>query len=92
MMGMLFFTLAIHQYVIKVDNNELANEGLEDLVHKPHKSTWCICQPEWHHKPLIETSFGFEGRLPLISFIDPDLIIATSKINLRKYGGSMKLI
>ena len=74
---MLFLTSTIHQDVIKVDNNKFTNEMLEDLVHEPHKGAWCIGQSEWHHKPFIKASFGFEGGLPFIPLKYPNLIITT---------------
>jgi len=39
--------------VIKIYHNKTANEREEIPVHHPHKSTWGIRQPEWHHQPLI---------------------------------------
>jgi len=92
MLGVLFFSTAIHQYVVKVHNDIPPNERLKNLVHKPHKCAWCISQTKGHNKPLIETALGFESRLPFFSLIDANLVIATSKINLREDSGSMKLI
>ena len=88
-MTVLFLIPAIHQDVVKVHNHTLANDALKCVIHKSHKGAWCISQTKGHHKPLIESSFGFESHVPFIFLIDPNLITATSKINLKKDGGSM---
>jgi len=86
---MLLIGLAIDQDIIKVNNNTSSNEGLENLVHESHKSASGISKPEWHHKPLVQTSFSLKGGFLFITFKNVNLIIATSKINLRKDSGSV---
>ena len=78
------FILATYQDIIKVDHHELANEWFEYLVHQMHESAGCISEAEWHHKPFIQASCGLKGCFPFIPFIDSNLILATSKINLRE--------
>ena len=40
--GVLFFGFAIYKYIIKINNQKLANKGLEHLCHKPHKGTGAL--------------------------------------------------
>jgi len=81
------FILVIYQPIVKVDYHELANEWFEHLVHRIHESARYINETKWHHQPFIQESFGLEGCFTFIPFIDSNLIIATSKINLRKESG-----
>jgi len=57
---MLFLTLTIHQDVIKVHHHTLADEGLKNMIHKPHEGVWCISRTTWYYKPLIKASFGLK--------------------------------
>jgi len=84
---MLFFTLAIHQNLIKKFHHILADEALKNMIQKLHESVWCVNQTKKHYEPLIKASFGFKSHFPLISLIDQNLVVATSKINLRKDSG-----
>ena len=86
---MLHFSLTIDEDVIKVDHHEISKEGLEDLIHQTHESAWGVGEAEWHNQPFIESPFSLKSRFPFISLMDPDLIIATSKLNLREDRGSM---
>jgi len=90
--GVLLLISAIHKYVIKVYNDKLAYDWPRNLIHKPYEGVRCISQAKWHDQPLIEAAFSLECRLPFVPFKDPDFLVATSKINLRKDGGSMKFI
>jgi hypothetical protein len=61
-------------------------------MHESHKSARCISETKRHHLPFIEASLGFECSLPLITFLDSDLMVSTYEINLGKDLRAMKLI
>ena len=89
---MILLTSVIDEPIFKIDNNKSANHRFEYFVHQSYEGVRCISQAKWHDQPLIEAAFSLECRLPFVPFKDPDFLVATSKINLRKDGGSMKFI
>ena len=79
---------AINKYIIKI-HHKLSNEWLQNLIHQTHKCAWCIWQTKRHHSPFIKPKFSFESCLtcfPLITFPDPNLLMATFKINFRNFA------
>jgi len=82
----------MHKNVIKVHNGKLSYDRPKHLIHKSHEGARCISQTKRHDKPPIKATLGFKSRLPLIPLKDSNLVIATSKINLRKDGASTKFI
>ena len=89
---MVLLILATPKNVIKVHSDKLSYDQPEHLIHKSHEGARCIGQSKRRDQPLIKAAFGFKSRLPLIPLKDSDLVIATSRINLRKDGASMKFI
>ena len=85
MVLVLLFTLTIDQNVIKIENHKPTNVRPKHLVHKPHESARGVRKAEWHHNPLIQTPFGLECGLPLISLSKADLIVATSQVQFREH-------
>jgi len=47
--SMFLFISAIDKYVIKVNNNKLAYNQLEQLIHEPNEHTSCISQAKRHN-------------------------------------------
>jgi hypothetical protein len=92
MLFMLFLALRIDQDVINEDHDKLVHLCHEYRVHHIHEVCGDIGQPERHHQLLIKTISGGESSLGDIFFMDLDLMITRSKINLRKYLCSYHLI
>jgi hypothetical protein len=92
MLQMLVLRRTVHQYVIKINNHKMTNEGTKNLIHQGHECARCIRQPERHHLPFVEAISSFEGGLPFISGSDPDLMIPTPQVNLGKDCCSMQLV
>lgn len=46
---MLLFIMAINKDVIKVDDDKLSNEVLEDLVHNMHEGAGSVRETKWHY-------------------------------------------
>lgn len=70
-------TVAVNKNVIEVDDNKLFDEGLEDLMHDTLEGARCIGEAKRHHQPLVQSFLGLKGRLPLISWSNTNLMIAT---------------
>ena len=71
MPGMLLWTLAEIQNVIKVDQHKLANPVPENTVHGSLESCWCIGQTKTEHSELKMPKRGSEcsfGHILIIQF------------------------
>jgi len=49
-------------------------------------------RPKRYNQSLIQTSFGFEGSLPLITLSDPDLVVISPQIYFRENFRPTELI
>ena len=56
----------------------------KDSVHHCLESGWRICQAKEHDSRLKESLISDESGLPLVSIIDPDVIISPSNIEFGK--------
>ena len=67
--------------VVQVNNNlSLIDELPEDLVHRPWEGGRRVAEAEEHDGGLKQAPVGSEGGLPLIPFLDPDVVVAPSNI------------
>ena len=73
-----------YEYVVEIDNDELANKWSQGLIHNPHKRAWSIRQTKRHNKPFKKTFSSFKSCFPLITWTDSYLMIATLKIKFRE--------
>lgn len=85
-------SLAIYKDVVEVDDHESIDELPQDVVHQPHEGGRSFHQPKGHDKPFVKPKLRLECRLSFISFLHPDLVVATPKINLAKDRASMQLV
>jgi hypothetical protein len=92
MLRMLFFTLGIDQNVINEDNNKLVQLRHEYGVHQVHEMCRSIGEPKRHNQVLIQPVPGGESDLRNVFWVDLDLMITRTKINLRKDFCTSKLI
>jgi hypothetical protein len=77
-----FFTLRKDQDVINEDHDKVVQLFHENRVHQVHEVSGGIGQTKGHHQILIETVSGGESSLRDIFFIDLNLMIARTEVNL----------
>ena len=77
-----YFFLTVNQDIVKINYHKLPNKWFQYLIHKSYESAGSIGQFERHHHPLIQPLLCIESYLPLISRLDPNLVIPTLKIQL----------
>ena len=78
---------AIDKDIVHVNCHLVArDEVCEDRVHQGLESGWRVGEPEVHNTWLEESSVCNEGSLPLVFLLDPDVIVAPSKVNLSEDG------
>jgi hypothetical protein len=84
---MFFHTLQIYKDVINEHHEKLVQLRYEDRFHEVHEVCWCIRQPKWHNKILIETISCSEGHLGYIFGTNLDSMIARADINFGEHLG-----
>lgn len=81
---------AIHQNIIKKDDNELTKVRAEELVHARLESRWGISEPKWHNEELVMAVMcakcGFVG----ITIVHLDLV--RSEVKLGENTGGAQFI
>jgi hypothetical protein len=82
MIFMLFLTLRKDQDVVNEDHNKLVQLFHENRVHQVHEVSGGVGQTKRHHQILVETVSGGESGLWDIFFMDLDLMIARTEVNL----------
>jgi hypothetical protein len=92
MLFMLFPTLRKDQDVINEDHDKLVQLFHENQVHQVHEVSGGVGQTKRHHQILIKTVSGGESSLWDIFFTNLDLMIARTKVNLKKDLCSNQLI
>ena len=83
---------AVNDDIVEVHHKKFAGEGPENFVHEAHKCAWSIGETEWHDEPFIQSLACLEGRLPLVTFPDTNLMITVSEVQLGEDRGSSELI
>jgi hypothetical protein len=81
---MLFLTLRKDQDVVNENHNKLVQLFHKNRVHQVHEVSGCVGQTKRHHQILIKIVSGGENNLCDIFSTDLDLMIARTKVNLRK--------
>ena len=67
--------LAIDQYVIKKNQDELPEIWSEYSIHQALECGGGVGEPEWHYHKLVVTLMCTKGRLWDIVFLYPNLVI-----------------
>jgi hypothetical protein len=92
MLFMMFLTLRKDQDVINEDHDKLVQLFHKNRVHQVYKVSGGVSQPKGHHQILIETVSGGESSFWDIFFMDLNLMIARTKVNLQENLCSNQLI
>ena len=58
------------------------DEVSENVIHHGLEGCRAIGETEEHHQGLEQSSVGSEGSLPLITLLDPDIIVPPPNIQL----------
>ena len=77
---------------IQIKNHERVGEGLQYVIHQPHKSSRDIYQPEGHDQPFKNASLGFEGGHPYIYGLYWNLVVTRLQIDLAEILGPIELV
>jgi hypothetical protein len=89
---MLFFTLGIDQDVINEDHVKLVQLRHEYRVHQVHEMCMSIDEPKRHNQILIQPIPSGESGIRNVFWVDLNLMITQTKIDLGKDICTGKLI
>jgi hypothetical protein len=92
MLRMLLFTLGIDQDVVNKDHDKLVQLRHEYGVHQVHKMCRNIGESKRHNQILVQPVPGREGSLRNIFWMDLNLMITRTEIDLGKDSCTDKLI
>jgi hypothetical protein len=90
---MLFHCFCKDEDVIQVDTDHtFGNEILENVIHHGLESGWTVSETEKHHQRFEKSSVGVECGLPLITFLDSDIVVTPMDIELGEVACASKTI
>lgn len=75
MSQVILICLVINQNVIKENNDKVAQEGFEDIIHGCLKRRRSITQAKWHHMELILAVVSSESYFGYTFFLHQNLMI-----------------
>jgi hypothetical protein len=79
----LFHRLCKDEDVIQVDTDHtLGDEILENVIHHGLEGGRAVSETEEHHQRFKESSVGVECSLPFITFLDTNIVVPPSDIQL----------
>src|SRR6185295_7679132 len=84
--------LAVNQDVIKIDNDELVKQIVEDIVHQRHKSRRSVSQAERENSKFKMSKMRAKSRLVNVSRSDADLVVPKTEIDFGKDLGTLELV
>ena len=59
----LFCIVAINEYIIKINQNEISNVTRHYRIHKMLEVRWCITQSKWKHSIFKQLISGDQSSL-----------------------------
>src|SRR6266481_4706719 len=81
------------QDVIHVDADDpISNQLCKDIIHHCLECGRTVCQAKEHHQGLKQATVGAECSLPLISFMDSDIVVAPLNIKLGEIPGTFETL
>ena len=71
----------VNEYVVHIADSLIAvDEGAEDVIHHGLEGGGRVAKSEKHDKRLKESLVCREGRLPLVSFFEADVVEAPAEV------------
>jgi hypothetical protein len=89
---MLFFILGVDQDVVNEGHNKLVQLQHEYKVHQVHEMCRSVGESKRHNQILVQPIPGGESSLRNVFWMDLDLMITRTKIDLEKDSCTGKLI
>ena len=92
-MTMLLESLGVDEDVIEVyANDSLCNQIVEDVIHHCLECGRAVSQTKEHYQGFKESAIGPKHCLPLISFLDVHVVVASTDIQLGEIACAPKVV
>ena len=83
----------VDEEVIHIDDKpSFGNHVAEGVVHEPLESGGGVGKSEEHDGGFEEPSVGDEGRLPLVTVLDPYVVVSPADIKLGEHFSVSQLV
>lgn len=66
----------VDEDVIQIHKDKPVDHVSEHVVHKILENSRCISEAEWHDQILKVPQWCVKGRLPFVTFMDPDQVVS----------------
>ena len=91
-LAMFLEVLSEDEDVIQVNNNlPFIDELPEDLVHRPLEGRRRVAETKERVGGLKQAPVGPEGGLPLVSLLDPRIVVSSPNVRLGEVPGTTQL-
>ena len=85
--------LGMDTKVIHVNFEPLFSDHVhKNMVHESLEGRWSITEAKEHHGQFIEAKRGDECCLPLVVFLDTDVVVTPMDIELGEYRGFLHIV
>jgi hypothetical protein len=84
--------LAVYEDIVNVHDDAFVEEGAEDVLDQGLEGGRSVGKAEWHDLVLEVAVTGAERGLLDVVFMDPDLVVARTEIDLGEDLGAMELV
>ena len=86
-------TTGMNAKIIHIDFKPLFSDHVqENMVHKGLEYRRCIAKTKEHHHGFIETEGSDEGYLPLIRFLDLNVVVSPLNVELSEINRVFHII
>ena len=86
-------TTGINAKIVHIDfKPSFSDHVREDMVHKGLECRRCIAKTKEHHHGFIKTKGSDEGCLPLIRFLDPNIVVSPLNVKLSEINRVFHII
>jgi hypothetical protein len=90
---MFLHCLCKNEDVIQVDADyTFRNQVLEYLIHHGLKGGWAVGETKEHNQGFEKSSVCAEGGLPLITFLDADIVVPLPDIEFGEIPRTLELV
>ena len=78
--------------IIKIDCNLVfSDEICKDVIHQSLECSWAVTEPKVHNTGFKESTINDKGSFPFVTFLNPDVVVASSDIKLSENVCTFKL-
>src|ERR1044071_3683411 len=89
---MIRLVLRINQNIVNKHDDEFIKVRLANAVHQVHEHRWCVSETKRHDQELKMAITSAKSSLRNVGFLNAQLVITRSQINLRVVTRALELV